>query len=104
MHFWQELSGLGDRKGLNATCIQDRYQNVNVLAQTRSVIALGLATFNKKEGQQYQVETFNITVLCSEAFIVDPESVQFLVEHGFDFQKQYSQGIHYYRGNDKVRI
>jgi target of EGR1 protein 1 len=51
----------------------------------------------------FLVQTYNIMALCQEEYIVEPSSLKFLVEHGFDFNKQYSCGIRYYRGNDKVR-
>jgi hypothetical protein len=43
-------------------------------------------------------------VLCNEDYIVEPSALRFLIEHGFDFQKQYSTGLGYYRGNDRVSV
>jgi len=135
-----ELSGLGDRKKLNAASIDERYLNTCLVAKTRSIIALGLSTFvleniqtengesingtctekangtemengNKTNGSgtdgspakswNYRVCTYNIMMLCGEDYIVEPGALKFLVEHGFDFRKQYSQGIQYLRGNDR---
>ena len=56
---------------------------------------------SESTGLNYHVQTFNIMVLCSEDYIVEPQSLKFLVEHGFDFVKQYSKGLSYYRGDDK---
>ncbi len=101
---------MGDRKKLNAPSIEERYNYTGLAAKTRSIISLGLSAFRliSKEGQtksaSYQVQTFDIMVLCSEDYIVEPGSLKFLVEHGFDFTKQYSKGLPYYRGNDKVRF
>ena len=104
----QELSGLGDRKLLNSQSIEDRFKQISRVAQTRSIIALGLACFkrdreDKTKNWSYVCQTFNLTVLCSEDYIVEPSALAFLVEHGFDFGKQYAKGISYYRGDDKVR-
>ena len=84
--------------------------NTNSYCYLRSIISLGLSAFRLMPSSldapslNYQVQTFNIMILCSEDYIVEPGSLKFLVEHGFDFTKQYSKGLPYYRGNDKVNI
>jgi len=103
-----ELSGLGDRKKLKAPSIDDRYKNTCIVAKTRSIISLGLSLFklvpNSDETNvahwSYSVKTYNLLVLCNEDYIVEPASLQFLVQHGFDFNSQYKLGIGYNRGND----
>ena len=104
--------------------IDDRYKSMSDVAKTRSVIALGLSCFKlqppvpsgdtdgvngKKSGLKrapvhFVVQTFNIFVLCAENYVVEPVSLRFLIEHGFDFNLQYSKGLPYTGGNDKVNI
>ena len=106
-----ELSGLGDRRKLNASQVDERYRNTCLVAKTRSIISLGLSLFRflptsteenseKTSSWSYSVTTYNLLVLCSEDYIGEPASLQFLVKHGFDFSAQYSLGIGYNRGND----
>ncbi|XP_022087851.1 target of EGR1 protein 1-like [Acanthaster planci] len=104
-----ELSGLGNRKNLLTRSMEERYHSLAEVAKTRSILSLGISCFkvrpqpmeSKDLGLRFLAQTFNITTLCSEDYVVEPGSLKFLVDHGFDFNKQYASGVPYCRGVDK---
>lgn len=120
-----ELSGLGDRKKLNFPEVDLRYQFSADITRTHAIISLGLSCFtcrsltnvqvpNKENSNScddddgssvcshdYLVQTFNILLLCSDSYLVEPDALKFLLSHGFDFNKQYAKGLSYYKGPDK---
>ena len=108
-----EMSGLGSPKKTMTSDLNERYAVISSLAATRSIISLGLACFQscrnierKDCGENeleigYSVSVYNVMLLCSDPYTVDPKAVEFLVEHGFNFNKQFAEGISFYRGNDK---
>ncbi|KAJ8040370.1 Target of EGR1 protein 1 [Holothuria leucospilota] len=105
-----ELSGLGPRKQLVAKNLPERYKAICDVAKTRAVLSLGVSCYQYKpplpdqavrNKANFAVQTYNITTLCNEDYMVEPAALQFLVEHGFDFNKQYSKGVTYHPGQDK---
>jgi len=94
--------------------VEDRYQAMAKTARTHSILSLGLSCYRLKKttecdanqrgscAVQFEVQTFNILVLCQDAYTVEPESLKFLSDHGFDFNRQCSHGLPYKRGHCKV--
>jgi target of EGR1 protein 1 len=82
--------------------IEDRYIALAELSRTHAISAVGLSTFQKSTENEYIVNNFHFVMLCTKDHIVSPSSVSFLVEHGFDFNDQFRNGIPYQPGNDVI--
>ncbi|OZC07279.1 hypothetical protein X798_05699 [Onchocerca flexuosa] len=104
-----ELSGLGMQKGWLAKSLEERYNVIRQSAQTRSVLSVGIATFqlvrrketNTKKKLKYKCQVFNILTLCTVPFIVEADGFQFLSKHKFDFNRWINLGIPYDSDTEK---
>ena len=76
------------------------------VADTYSVLAIGVACFRWHNVGTHDVhchvEVFNIWLLSQKEFVIDPQSAIFLLQHGFDFNKQFGKGIPYMPGAQEV--
>ena len=80
----------------------DRYQFLCEIARSYSVLSFGLSCCMLSEqtnSMELSCVTFNILLHCQEPYMIEPQAVQFLISHGFDFNKQYSRGLPYWPGN-----
>ena len=104
--------------------MEEEYALLRAVVQSRAILSLGLACFHwtpltsnnitttpttggrgsecttsTVQGQGsylgVEVQVFNVWLLNQHSYTVDPSSAKFLVAHGFDFNKQFSQGLPY---------
>lgn len=69
---------------------------------------MGISTFQRRNGNSnnsdFLVQTFNVMLLRKDSFMVEPASLKFLLEHGFDFNTHYAKAIPYSTSQIKVSI
>ena len=82
----------------------ERYKLQCDVASSYSILSMGVACFQWQRPssastsalQTYcKVEAFNVWMLSQQSYTIDPSSAQFLMEHGFDFNKQFLHGLPY---------
>ncbi|KAJ1969947.1 hypothetical protein IWQ62_000288 [Dispira parvispora] len=85
--------------------LEQRYQAYRNVVQTHSLLSFGLCVFrrclasdddNDKGGLKYQVTTIDIRLYRGDTCLVDPRSLHFLTQHGFDLTETFRHGIPYY--------
>ncbi|CAI2184630.1 17287_t:CDS:2 [Funneliformis geosporum] len=107
-----EFTGLGGKEvNTRASNIEERYVNLCKVVKTHALVAFGLTVFEEAKSniqggsesleKQYNVYNFNFNLLSQVDHIISPQSLQFLSDSGFDFNKQIRKGIPYTPGCDK---
>ncbi|KAK6043356.1 hypothetical protein COOONC_19139 [Cooperia oncophora] len=62
------------------------------------MLLIGMQHYVKllKQGLLICFQVFNILTLCAEPFTVEPEALEFLGNHAFDFNRLIDTGVRYY--------
>ncbi|KAJ3180282.1 Target of EGR1, member 1 (Nuclear) [Geranomyces variabilis] len=104
-----EFTGLGKGIDSKAANIAERYTALSKVATSHAIVSFGLSVFEllsapesgNSSQYEYAVHNFEFIMLSNAPFTVAPDSMLFLVDNGFDFNRQYTDGIFYWPGNDK---
>ena len=67
-------------------------------------VCSGNSGFSKTGPVPLEARVFNVCLLTQQPFVTDPSSAQFLISHGFDFNKQYSVGLPYCPPSARTKV
>ncbi|RWS29399.1 target of EGR1 protein 1-like protein [Leptotrombidium deliense] len=108
-----EFSGIGSKSVFQLPNVEDRYKAIAEAAKSRAILSFGISLFKltkkKKESVDgpetnnaltYDVHNYNIFTSCFDEYEQEEDAINFLISHGFDFDRQISEGMPYYKGND----
>ena len=91
--------------------MEEHYQNLCAVVTSRAILSLGVACFkwsnsgfSKTGSVPPEARVFNVGLLTQQPFVTDPSSAQFLILHGFDFNKQYSVGLPYCPPSARTKV
>jgi poly(A)-specific ribonuclease len=79
--------------------LEERYRKVKRAGESFLITQFGLSTVHLDQKDQFQIKTWNFYVFprpygsLDERFLCQASSLQFLSEHGFDFNKFIGDGI-----------
>lgn len=92
--------------------MEDHYKSLCQVVTSRAILSLGVACFKWSGGGGFRgsnavpltVRVFNVWLLTQQPFVTDPSSASFLIQHGFDFNKQYSAGLPYIPPSARTKV
>ncbi|KAJ2025193.1 hypothetical protein IWW57_003464 [Coemansia sp. S610] len=83
-----------------ATDMREKYRAMSNVAKTHALVAMGLSTFSTRHTRpgSYNVHNFNFLLQSQNSHLINPSSISFLAETGFDLGRQATKGIRYFSG------
>ncbi|PXF45648.1 Target of EGR1 protein 1 [Gracilariopsis chorda] len=120
-----EFSGFGSDPALKEDNFQARYAALRNLAHSCGILSIGISVFDaitpdadmpdaadQSSGDDdtptiripthYSVSTYDFVMFCNTPFSMVADSGQFLVAHGFDFNRMFRSGIPYDRASSET--
>lgn len=79
--------------------LEERYKKVKAAGESFLITQFGLSTVHVDEKEQFLIKTWNFYIFprpygqTDHRFLCQASSLQFLSEHGFDFNKFIADGI-----------
>ncbi|KAJ2786115.1 hypothetical protein H4R18_000147 [Coemansia javaensis] len=83
-----------------ATDMRERYRAMANVAKTHALVSMGLTVFAQRHTAlgSYNVHSFNFLLQAQNTHLVNPTSLAFLAQNGFDLGRQATHGIRYFAG------
>ncbi|KAJ2713055.1 hypothetical protein H4R19_002438 [Coemansia spiralis] len=83
-----------------AADMRERYRAMSNVAKTHALVSMGLCTFAPRHTVpgSYNAHGFNFILQAQNTHLINPASLTFLAQNGFDLSKQAAQGIRYFSG------
>ncbi|KAJ1830280.1 hypothetical protein LPJ73_008303, partial [Coemansia sp. RSA 2703] len=78
----------------------EKYRAMTNIVKTHALVSMGISTFSRRHTRpgSYNVDNFNFTLQQQNSHLINPNSVAFLAQNGFDLNKQATEGIRYFGG------
>ncbi|KAJ2447615.1 hypothetical protein GGF42_005394 [Coemansia sp. RSA 2424] len=83
-----------------AVNMREKYKAMANIAKTHALVSMGLSTFSVRHTRpgSYNVHNFNFLLQAQNSHLINPTSISFLAENGFDLGRQATKGIRYFSG------
>lgn len=84
-----------------------RYDALRKVASSRSVVSVGLSVFQRQSNGgrcSYVVDVYDILSRCLKDYTLDEDAYSFLLNHGFDFERQQTAGVPYNKSSEIVSV
>ncbi|KAJ2808671.1 hypothetical protein H4R20_000733 [Coemansia guatemalensis] len=89
-----------------AVDMRERYKAMTNVAKTHALVSMGLSAFSRRHTYpgSYNVHSFNFMLQAQNTHLVNPISMAFLAQNGFDLGKQATKGIRYFSGPNPTPV